>query len=190
MAVAHAKRERQIGEILVEQGVISPLELEEALQRQRLTGDMLGRVLVRMGLCQEQDVVEALGVQSGMERVDLRKLSVKDDVLRRITPDIAKFYEIAPIREKDNQLVVAMADPLNIGILDDLHQITGMEIRGAISNAPDVAEFIKKHYSYETDSIHETLGELVQRVGDAELTAEEMGQQEIVADPDLSLIHI
>lgn len=45
--------ERQLGDILVEQGVITPLELDEALQRQRLTGDMMGRVLVNMGLCQE-----------------------------------------------------------------------------------------------------------------------------------------
>jgi type IV pilus assembly protein PilB len=178
------KRERPIGEILVEQGVISPLELEDALQRQRLTGDMLGRVLVRMGLCQEQDIVEALGVQSGMERVELLKFSVKDDVLRRLTPDIAKFYEVVPIRELEGVLTVAMADPLNIGILDDLHQITGLEVRGAISNAQDVSAFIKEHYAYETDSIHQTLSDLVERVGEAAYTAEELGQTELVGDAE------
>ncbi len=73
-----AVRERQLGDILIEQGVITPLELDEALQRQRLTGEMMGRVLVSMGLCEEQDIVEALGVQAGMERVDLTKMKIKD----------------------------------------------------------------------------------------------------------------
>ncbi|HEO70801.1 MAG TPA: pilus assembly protein PilB [Candidatus Hydrogenedentes bacterium] len=182
MAVVRGK---QLGDILVEQGIISPLELEEALQRQRLTGDMMGRVLVSMGLCEEQDIVEALGVQSGMERVDLGKFKVREEVLRRVPPDVAKFYNIIPVREdNDGTLVVAMADPLNVGILDDLQQILGSPVKGAISNQQDVAESLKTNYTYEADSIHETLKELVERVGDAELTAEEMGTHEIVGDVD------
>ena len=87
---------RTIGDILIEQGVVTPLELDEALQRQRLTGDFLGRVLVRMELCEEQDILEALGVQQGMERVNLSKLKINDEVLRRVPPDVAKFYGILP----------------------------------------------------------------------------------------------
>ncbi len=173
-----------MGDILVEQGVIDPLELEEALQRQRLTGDMLGRVLLSMGLCEEQQLVEALGIQTGMERVDLSKVSVPEEVLRKIPPDVAKFYSIVPIRENDGALVVAMADPLNISILDDLSQILSQEVQGAISNQEDVAEAIKKNYAYEAESIHGTLSDIVQRVGDAALTMEELGQQEIVGDVD------
>jgi type IV pilus assembly protein PilB len=177
-------REKQLGDILVEQGVITPLELDEALQRQRLTGDMLGRVFVSMGLCEEQDIVEALGIQAGMERVDLTKLKVKDEVLRRITPDVAKFYNIVPIREVNGTLVVAMADPLNLRILDDLRQLLGCEVKGAISNHQDVAASLKTNYAYESQSIHQTLRDMVDRVGDAELTAEELGQQEVIGDVD------
>jgi type IV pilus assembly protein PilB len=184
MAIATSTRERQLGEILIEQGVISPLELEEALQRQRLTGEMLGRVLCKMGLCQEQDIVEALGMQAGMDRIDLSKVTVKDEILRLITPDIARFYEIVPVREKDGALIVAMANPLDVAVLDDVRQIIGREVRGAISNTQDVATFIREHYAYEADSIHETLQELVEKVGDSDLSAEELGQQEVIADPD------
>ncbi len=176
--------ERLVGDILIDHGVISPLELDEALQRQRLTGDMLGRVLVKMGLCDEQAIVEALGVQFGMERVDISKLKVSEDTLRKITPDIARFYSVVPVREENGSLVVAMADPLNIGILDDIRQIVGEPVRGAISNQHDVAAFIKENYSYEADSVHETLQALIARVGDSALTAEEMGQQEIIGDVD------
>ena len=175
---------RQLGDILVEQGVISPLELDEALQRQRLTGDMMGRVLVSMGLCEEQDIIEALGVQAGMARVDLSKFKVKEDILRKISPDVAKFYSIIPVKEESGTLIVAMADPLNLSILDDLRQILGGPVQGAVSNPQDIAAALKANYSYEGDSIHETLTELIDRVGDKALTMEELGQQEIVGDVD------
>lgn len=184
MAQAQQKERRKLlGELLVEQGVISPLELDEALQRQRLTGDLLGRVLVRMGLCQEQDVVEALAVQAGMERVDLTKLKIKDEVLRRVTPEVARFYSIVPVREDNGSLVVAMADPLNMSVLDDLRQILGSDVRGAVSNPQDISNAIKSNYSYEADSIQETLNDLVDRVGSEEYTAAEAGMIEI-GDPD------
>jgi len=184
MATVASKR-RIIGDILVEQGVITPLELDEALQRQRLTGDFLGRVLVRMELCEEQDVLEALGVQQGMERVDLSKLQIKDEVLRKLPPDVAKFYNVVPIREReDGTIVVALADPLNLSLLDDLQQIIGSPVEGAVSNLQDVSASIKSNYAYEADSIHETLKAVLQKVGDKELTLEELGQQQIVGDVD------
>lgn len=177
-------QERALGDILVDNGVISPLELDEALQRQRLTGDMLGRVLLRMDLCTEQDIVEALGVQQGMELVDLSKLSVGDDVLRLLTPDIVKFYSCVPIRDQEDVVTVAMANPLNIGQLDDIAQILGREVRGAVSNPTDVDKFIADNYAFATDSVHETLQELLAHVGEGELTLEEMGVNEINADAD------
>lgn len=186
MAVA---QDRQLGDILVEQGIISPLELDEALQRQRLTGDMMGRVLVKMGLCDEQNIVEALAMQAGMERADLSKLQVREEVLRKVTPDVAKFYSIVPIRESKGVLTVAMADPLNLNTIDDLRQLLGCEVVGAISNQNDVSAFIKANYAYETDSLHETLNELIERVGNAELTAEELGQHQLIEDVE-NLLHL
>lgn len=184
MAIVAAKR-RSLGDILIEQGVITPLELDEALQRQRLTGDYLGRVLLRMELCEEQDVLEALGVQQGMERVDLTRLKIDDEVLRKIPPDVAKFYSVVPIREReDGTLVVALADPLNISTLDDLQQIIGCPIEGAVSNPQDVTDSIKTNYSFESDSVHETLQAILDKVGDKELTLEELGQQKIIGDVD------
>lgn len=185
-AEAQGRPGRQsLGDILVEQGVITPLELDEALQRQRLTGDFLGRVLVRMELCEEQDILEALGVQLGMERVDLAKIKVPDDILRKVPPDVAKFYNVVPIREtEDGILIVALADPLNISLVDDLEQILGCRVQGAVSNLQDVSESLSNNYTYEADSVHATLQDLLDRVGDKELTLEELGQQKIIGDVD------
>jgi type IV pilus assembly protein PilB len=179
-----SQKNRQIGDILVDQGVITPLQLDEALQRQRLTGDMLGRVLVMMGYCEEQDVIDTLGVQLGMERVEISKMKVDQEVIRKITPDVARFYNVIPVREENGELVVAMADPLNIQIIDDLEQITAMPIRGAISSESEIAEAWESNYSFETDSIHEMLIDLQEKMGTHALSFEEMGLQEVVGDTD------
>jgi type IV pilus assembly protein PilB len=181
---AAAVAKRQIGDLLVEVGVITPLQLDEAMQRQRLTGDMLGRVLVSMGYCAEQDILEALGVQQGMERVEITKLKIPESIIRKLSPDVAKFYNVIPVRETDGALVVAMADPLNIQVLDDLEQITGMRVRGAVSNLNDITLAWKTNYSFETDSIHEMLVELQDKVGLGDLTLAELGTQEVVGDTD------
>ena len=176
--------QRRLGDILVEQGVIIPLQLDEALQRQRLTGDFLGRVLVSMGYCDEQAIVEALGTQLGMEKVDVTRLKIPENIIRKISPDVARFYNVIPIKEVDGVLVVAMADPLNLQILDDLRHIVGQPVRGAISNPQDIATAWKNNYSFETDSIHEMIAELQDKVGASDLSLEELGTQEIIKDTE------
>ncbi len=189
MAVATNQRkqrnqERQLGDILVEQGVISPLQLDEGLQRQRLTGDMLGRVLVSMGMCVEQDIIEGLGIQAGMEKIDLAKVKISQDVVKMITPDVARFYNVMPVRIIDDTLIVAMADPLNIQILDDIAHIVNKKVRGAISNQEDVVKAWETNYAFDTDSIQDMLTDLRDLVGDYELTMEEMGLTEVIGDTE------
>ena len=147
------KAMRQVGEILVEQGRITPLQLDEALQRQRLSGDLLGRILVSLGHADENDIILALGMQQGMEPIDISGMNIQQDVINLVTSDVARFYSIVPVRVEDGTLIVAMADPLNIQTLDDLRQITGMDVQGAISNPEDVSASWKKNYSLETGSV-------------------------------------
>ncbi len=181
------KHKKRLGEILVDLGVVSPLEIDEALERQRLNGELLGRILVDMQLCEEQDIVEALGVQSGMERVDINKMQVSDEVLSLVPADMARFYNVAPVRMRDGVLTVAMADPLNLSVLDDLRQVLGRKIEGAVSNPHDVHEFIANNYSSQTNSIEDTLSDLAARVGENDLTAEELGTQQLIGE-DESLV--
>jgi len=178
------KTMRQLGEILVEQGTITPLQLDEALQRQRLSGDLLGRILVSLGHAEENDIILALGIQQGMEPIDISKMNIPKDIIQLISADVARFYNVMPVRIQDGELIVAMADPLNIQTLDDLRQITGMNVRGAISNPEDVSASWKKNYSMETGSVDHMLEELTNLVGTEELTLEELGQQEILADAE------
>jgi len=155
--------ERSLGQILIDLGVLSPLDLEHALQRQRVTGELLGRVLVTMELVGEQDVVEALGVQLGLERVDIDRLTIPESVLRTTPAHVARFYQVVPVRlEEDGTLTVAMADPLNVSIIGDLEHLLGRHVVGAVSNPDSVRTSIGKNYSFESENIGDVLQELVE----------------------------
>ena len=155
---------RNLGDILIEKNVITPAQLEESLERQRMTREFLGRTLVSMGYATEQDIINALGVQQGMEQVDLGKVSIAQDVLEIVSYDIAQFYNVVPIRKNDGVLTVAMADPLNINILDDLRVILGCDIVGAISSHAEIAAAIERLYGSRQDGSKELMDELVESV--------------------------
>ncbi len=163
---------RNLGDILIEQDVITPTQLEEALERQRMTREFLGRTLVGMGYATEQDIINALGIQQGMEQVELSKLSIPDEVLETVSADIAQFYNIVPIRMESGVLTIAMADPLNINILDDLKVILGFDIVGAISTHSEIAVAIERLYGQQADGSAELMEELV---GDVLKRIEERG---------------
>ncbi|HNZ47888.1 MAG TPA: ATPase, T2SS/T4P/T4SS family [Candidatus Hydrogenedentes bacterium] len=178
------QKARPLGEILIDQGTISPLHLDEALQRQRLTGDLIGRILVSLGHATEQNIIEALGMQQGMVRVDLSKRNIPVEIIKMLSGDVAQFYGVIPISFENNTLTVAMSDPLNMQTLDDLRQITGLDVQGAISTPEEVSAAWKKNYSFETGSVGAMLDELKELVGTEELSLEELGQQEILSNVD------
>jgi type IV pilus assembly protein PilB len=182
---------RNLGEILVDNGVVTPAQLEEGIERQRQTREFLGRTLVSLGHATEQDIVNALGIQQGMEQVNLSSVSIDTEVLNLITPDIAQFYNIIPIRKNDSILTIAMADPLAINTIDDLKVILGCEIEGAVSSQTEIAAAIEKHYGYQGDSASALIDELfadVEKVVDE--AKSQIGREEIAdANNLISLAH-
>jgi len=155
---------KSLGEILIENGVIGPLELEQGLLQQRISGEFLGRTLVKMGLAKDQDIIDALGMQAGMEKVDLNKMTIKEEIIRTLTADIARFYNVIPIRKEDGVVTVAMAYPLNVHILDELSALLGCQVKGAISTIEDVDRALERNFSYKATAISETLDSLIAEV--------------------------
>jgi type IV pilus assembly protein PilB len=182
---------RNLGEILIENGVITAAQLEEALEKQRASQEFLGRTLVSMGYASEQDIVNALGIQQGMEQINLAQISIDSEVLNLVTPDIAQFYNIIPIRKSDGVLTIAMADPLAINTIDDLKVILGCEIEGAVSSQSEIAAAIEKYYGYQEQSAAALIDELfadVEKVIDENIGK---GTREEIADASnlISLAH-
>jgi type IV pilus assembly protein PilB len=135
-----------LGAILKEMGAVSEGEIQEALDIQRQKGGLLGEILVSLGFIDESKVAMALGVQGGMEFFDIGKSDIPPDVIDRIDPSTASLFRVMPVRFEKGLLTVALADPLNANMLDDLEFIVNAKVKGVIGDEKAVDEAIARHY--------------------------------------------
>jgi type IV pilus assembly protein PilB len=151
---------RQLGQILVEDGLITTVQLEEAQEVQRSLGKSLGRVLIDKGYVVERDLVSALAQQIGMEFVDLPDYNVDPNAVTRISDTIAKRYNAIPIAIDGGKLVVAMSDPANVFAVDDIRTITGMDVKPVVATREDILDTIRRYHrmSDEIEAIADDIG--------------------------------
>ena len=167
---------RQLGTLLVESGMATQAEVEEALGRQKETGELLGRILVASGVVTEEDILGALGAQSGMQFVKLDDLEILPDVTNRVSGPIVRIYKIMPISFDGTTMTIALSDPLNIRILDDLRFMLNCEIQGAIAIEDEIMRAVEKYYGAEMETVgdlldqieHEMAGTAVQEISEDE----------------------
>ncbi len=160
---------RQLGEILVDQGLITENQLTEGLHRQTETGAALGKALEDLEFVTEQQVLHALSLQAGMELVDLESIDIPDEVIALVPYSTAEVYRIVPISFDGESIVVAMADPQNVRALDDIRFLLGYNVKGAVSNEEDVSKALEKYYAGESESIEDLLGDMDMNEGFVEL---------------------
>ena len=137
---------KQLGDILLEGGLVNSEQLALAVEEQRRLGRSLGRVLVDQGVLSESQLVAALATQIGMRFVDLTDFPVDGSAVAKITDAVARRHTALPIGYDDGKLVVAMADPANVFALDDIRSLTGLEVRPVVATRADVIAAINKYH--------------------------------------------
>ncbi len=151
---------RGIGEILMEMGFVDEAEIEEALQIQQGKGGKLGDILIKLGYVSEPDVLFALAEQTGMEVADLDEEQIDPAVIAMVPKTFAETYRVCPVGSEAGVLVVALADPMNPTVLDDLRFMLNLEIRGAVSTKEAVDRAIERYYgAMEDDSLAKAMEE-------------------------------
>ncbi len=120
---------KRIGEILVQAGVLDNAGLRAALAEQRRWGGHLGRVLIDMKLVSEEALVRALSHQLNFPTVDLDQLDVQDKTLQLVSAEMAEQQSLIPFNLDGKFLDVAMSDPTNLGIIDELRIRTQLNVR-------------------------------------------------------------
>src|SRR3990172_9326514 len=141
--------QKLLGQILKEMELIKEGQLQEALAIQRKSGGALGEILIKLGYISRDDLMLALASQRELEIVNLDTLDIPQEVIAKIASNFASIYKIVPIRFEDNTLTVAMADPNNINILDDLRYMLHCEVRGALSSEAEINKALEKYYKQE-----------------------------------------
>jgi type IV pilus assembly protein PilB len=165
---------KQLGQILLEQGLITEEHLQHALEEHRNTRKSLGRVLIDLGYIRERDLVRALAEQVGLEFVDLTEYRIDAAATALLPEALCRRYRALPIGDDDGKLLVAMPDPANVYALDDIRTITGREVRPVVATANDVEQAIAKFSGME-DQVEALASEA------AEALDEEVSLQEVEA---------
>jgi len=165
--------------MLIEKGVITEAQLEEALEERERTGQPLGHILVEFNFATEQQIQNVLAHHLGMEIITLSNIEIPPEVLAKVSSTIARAYTVIPIAADENSVTVALSDPLNPNVLDDLHFMLETNVRGAISNKADIEEAINRYYGDESESVAELLQEIEGEVP-AEKFAEEGAAEDVI----------
>ncbi|NLO90290.1 MAG: Flp pilus assembly complex ATPase component TadA [Clostridia bacterium] len=170
-------RYKLLSEILVENKLIDQFQLEEVLKVQKRSGKKLGEVLVEMGFLTEQDIIDVLELQLGIKQIKLAETFPHVEALKYIPKNLALKYKVIPIAEEGDLLVVAMADPLDIMVIDELRLRTGKRIKSVIATEKEITEAIDKFYSAKTADItkkEETAAAMEPEVFDEAVSVEQM----------------
>jgi type IV pilus assembly protein PilB len=137
----------RIGSLLVEKGLITEAQLQEALRRQQQRGGKLGQILVEMKAIGEEELLEVLAKQLGVPRAVIPPIgTVPPELLSKLPEPLASRYKAVPIALKDHVLHLAMADPFDIPALDDLRVATGLYIKPHLASEREIQEAIDRYY--------------------------------------------
>ena len=139
-------KRKRLGEILLDGGLISQQQLEEALNRQKGLNMKLGEALIHLGYIKEDDILLTMKQQLNMPIVDISRIVVAEEVLRLLPEGIARKYEVAPVDISNGRLIVAMNDPTNYFALDDIRLAVGMLVRPVLARRNDILKAIDRYY--------------------------------------------
>jgi len=137
---------KRLGTMLIDAGLLSEQALRVALNEQSRFGGSLGRTVVELKLVSEAELVRVLADQLKVEPIDLDALEIPQSVLAHVPPDFADLYAVIPYAQPSKFLDVAMTDPTNVTVLDELRTRTKLNIRPALVGPKMLERAIGKYY--------------------------------------------
>jgi type IV pilus assembly protein PilB len=136
----------RLGELLIKRNYITPDQLKKALDEQKLKGGRLESNLVRLGYIKEDELLSFLSAQYRVPSVKISKMEVNPNVIKLIPSSISKKYFIIPINRVGPKLTLAMADPSNIVVIDEIKFMTGFNVEPVVASETEIIDAIKKYY--------------------------------------------
>lgn len=175
------RKKLRLGDVLVNSGVITAEQLQKGLELQKGSGRKLGETLVDEGITTEENIAKALSSQLGYEMVDLQDVSIDEEILNLVPPNILKKHKMIPFeysRTGMNVLRVAMSDPMNMAAMDDINIITNLQVEPVVATPRDVMLALDRYYGQA--EVNSALEEYVKE------KTSQMAEQEDVYSDDIN----
>ena len=160
-----------LGELLVKKGVITTQQLQDALEEQKKTGEPLGAVLIRLGIVnEEQAILPSLAEKFNIGFVTIKTNTIAQEALSRLPAKAVNHYKVFPIKFENGILTVAMGNPWDIAVLDDLAMVAHAQIQPVLAGEKDILEAIREHYGLGAETIERMMSDTEMMTADAPAT--------------------
>ncbi len=140
------EKEWKIGESLLQENYINSSQLEEALEEQKMTGEKIGEILIKKGWVSQGVVNRFLATQMGVSTFELASYIIENKVIELIPEDISRKYKLIPVFKTGNVLTVAMVEPTNVFIIDELQRHTGCIIEPVLADEMEIKKAQEQYY--------------------------------------------
>lgn len=173
---------RKIGQVFVDLGFIDEDQLDLLLEeQQQRSGEKLGQVGIALGMLNEDQITQALAEQLNLRVVAVSDLTIPPEVLSHLTAPMAQLYRVIPLSFRNDVLTIAMSDPQNISILDELRNFLGYQIRQVVASPKEIEAALERYYATEQ-------GESVEKIINSMSDDEDLMKQAMAAEEgDLDL---
>jgi len=144
---------KRLREVLLEKALVTSEQLEAGLKQENETGEFLITALLKLGFAERDEMYSALSGHLGVEYVKLKYSKIEPDVIEKVPAKVACHYKLMPVRIDNDTITVAVLDPLNLFVLDEIKLFLGLNVNLAISSEEDIMDAIKEYYGVGAETI-------------------------------------
>ena len=137
---------KPIGQYLVNKGIITQKQLDEALQEQKSSGEFVGVILVKKGYASEHIIAKSLSEELGLAFMDLSKYSIEASAIKLVPEEICRKYVAIPIYQAGKNLTVAMANPMDQKAIEEIRKVSNLNVRPVFSPISEIKDRIEREY--------------------------------------------
>ena len=137
---------KQLGQLLLERGLINEGQLDKALKVQKERGGLIGQILVSLGFTKEEEIAQALTVQYGFPYLPLECYEINSEAIKLVPENVARQYNLIAIDKMGDLLTIAMSNPLNVQAVEDIEMLTNCKVQVFVSTMTDINNAINKYY--------------------------------------------
>ncbi|MDE5940193.1 MAG: Flp pilus assembly complex ATPase component TadA [Lachnospiraceae bacterium] len=185
----YKRKKMRLGDVLVQNGVITEEDLQRGLERQKGSGRKLGETLVDEGIATEENIARALSKQFHYDMVDLQNTEIPQEILDLVPANVLKKHRAIPFEyspDNMNVLRVAMSDPMDIGAMDDINIITNLQVEPVVATMGSVMLAIDRYYGQA--EVNSALEEYTREKESQMIEQEDMYSEDVNNSPIVQLV--
>ena len=140
-----------LGELLIKEKLISPDQLQKAMESQKSQGGRLGANLTKLGFIKESELTSFISKKFGVPAINLSEFEISPEIISLVTKEVCLRHTIIPVNRAGSTLIVATADPSNIFAIDDIKFLTGYNVETAVASEESIKKAIEKYHDVQAD---------------------------------------